>query len=205
MLPDESSRQLQDARKALRRELRARRRALPPAARARAARQVALHVQRNFHLHPGQRIALYAPLPDELDIAPLAALIRRHGGRVFLPRLTDKRARRMRFFEARGPLRRNHLGILEPSCGESVPARALDLVFVPLVGFDAAGMRLGMGAGYYDRAFAYLRTRRALRHPRLIGVAFALQRVPALARAAHDVLLDAIVTEEGVLTCRTGS
>jgi 5-formyltetrahydrofolate cyclo-ligase len=204
MLPEETSHPLVDARRALRRELRAKRRAIPPAVRAAAAERVALLAGRHFPLHPGQRIGLYSPLRDELDIEPLARLITRHGGRIYVPRLTDRRRFRMRFLEAIGPMRPNHLGILEPAGDRWVSARSLDLVFVPLVGFDASGMRLGMGAGYYDRAFAYLRLSRQWRRPKLIGVAFALQRVPSLTRAAHDVALDAVITEEGVITCRTG-
>jgi 5-formyltetrahydrofolate cyclo-ligase len=186
------------ARKALRRQLRAARRAIPPDVRADAQRRIALNVQRHLHLRPGQRVGLYAPLPEELDIAPLAALVRRHGGHLFVPRIVDRERRRMRFVAARGPMKRNHLGIMEPSGTESIGARWLDLVFVPLVGFDAAGMRLGMGAGYYDRAFAFRHLRHHWRRPKLIGVAFARQRVATLAREPHDVLLDAVVTEEGV-------
>jgi 5-formyltetrahydrofolate cyclo-ligase len=66
-------------------------------------------------------------------------------------------------------------------------------------------MRLGMGAGFYDRAFAYRRWRRAWHKPRLIGIAYAFQEVPRIVPAAHDVRLDAVVTEEGVRKCITGS
>ncbi len=78
-----------------------------------------------------------------------------------------------------------------------IGARWLDLVFLPLVGFDARGMRLGMGGGYYDRAFAFRRVRRVWKKPLLIGFAYDLQRVPHLESAPHDVLLDAVVTEKG--------
>jgi 5-formyltetrahydrofolate cyclo-ligase len=61
-----------------------------------------------------------------------------------------------------------------------------------------------MGAGYYDRAFAYRRWRQTWRGPKLIGVAYAFQRIDRIEAAAHDVLLDAIATDEGVLQCRTG-
>ncbi len=196
--------ELAQARRALRRQLRARRRAIPPDARRRAERRVALHARSHFRFHPGQRIALYAALPEELDVAPLARLARRQGALLYLPRIVDRRLRRMRFVAAGGPMRPNRLGILEPGAGPSIPARSLDLVFVPLVGFDAAGMRLGMGAGYYDRAFAFLRLRSTWRRPKLIGVAFAVQQVAAIAGAAHDVHLDGVVTEEGLLPCRTG-
>ncbi len=84
----------------------------------------------------------------------------------------------MQFIEARGPMRRNRLGILEPVFIRRMAARNLDLVFVPLVGFDVTGMRLGMGAGYYDRAFAFLRQRSRWTHPRLIGMAYSVNRYP---------------------------
>jgi 5-formyltetrahydrofolate cyclo-ligase len=73
----------------------------------------------------------------------------------------------------------------------------LDLVLVPLVGFDARGNRLGMGGGFYDRHFAFLRNRQAWRRPLLIGIAFDVQRVPRLSGASHDVPLWGIVTERG--------
>ena len=72
----------------------------------------------------------------------------------------------------------------------------LDLVLVPLVGFDGAGNRLGMGGGFYDRSFAFLGQRR-WRRPRLVGVAFDLQRVDRLPRRAWDVPLDAVASERG--------
>ena len=193
-----------EARKALRRELRARRRLLPAEMRALAARRIASHVARCFPFRPGQRVALYSPLPHELDVAPLARLARLHRCRIYLPRIIDRRKHRMSFVEARGALLPNRLGILEPRSARAISPRRLDLVFLPLVGFDASGMRLGMGGGYYDRAFAFLRLRTAWHRPKLIGLGFAMQRVAALTRAPHDLHLDAVVTEEGVLRCRSG-
>jgi 5-formyltetrahydrofolate cyclo-ligase len=169
-----------------------------------AAFAVARHIRRTFRLRPGMRVAVYAPLPSELDTAPLVQLLRRHGCHVYLPRITDLRRRRMQFVEGGGPMRRNHLGILEPVRLRRQSARRLDLVFVPLVGFDAAGMRLGMGAGYYDRAFAFLRHRRNWRRPRLIGLGYSFQQVPRIEGAVHDVHLNGVVTERGTIKCTTG-
>jgi len=191
-------------RATLRKHLKGLRRAVPPAARRRAALAVAHHIRRTFTLRPGLRVAVYAPLPSELDVAPLVQLARQRGCRIYLPRLTDLRRHRMQFVEADGPMRRNHLGILEPVRLRRMSARRLDLVFVPLVGFDAAGMRLGMGAGYYDRAFAFLRHRRHWTHPRLIGLAYSFQQVPHIKGAVHDVHLNGVVTEKGPIKCNTG-
>jgi 5-formyltetrahydrofolate cyclo-ligase len=183
--------------------LRAQRRAVPAAQRAHAAALAAHHADHAFHLRHGQRIALYASLPEELDTAPLIELARRRGCRLYLPRI-ERRTGRMRFVSMGRQQSFNHLGIAEPIGGEVLGARWLDLVFLPLVGFDARGMRLGMGGGYYDRTFAFRRTRRVWKRPLLVGFAYDLQRVPHLESAPHDVLLDAIVTEKGATRCLTG-
>jgi 5-formyltetrahydrofolate cyclo-ligase len=196
---------LSAVRKQLRSQLRARRRAVTPAERANSARAVAHHADAWLHLRPGWRIAVYASLPQELDTAPLIELAQARGCAVYLPRI-DRHAhgRRMRFIRMQGRQRSNRHGISEPTGAQAIGARWLDLVFVPLVGFDARGVRLGMGGGYYDRAFAFRRWRTAWHAPLLVGLAYSFQQLEALETASHDVLLDAVVTEQGVRLCTTG-
>jgi 5-formyltetrahydrofolate cyclo-ligase len=201
-LPDSS---LGTARRSLRAELNARRRAVSAGERAAAARRAALHADRELHLAAGQRIAAYAALGLELDAAPLIGLARARGCRIFLPRIDRRRqSRGMRFVELEGPLEENRLGIDEPAGSAHVGARWLDVVFLPLVGFDRRGLRLGTGGGYYDRAFAFRHLRRAWRKPLLVGFGYAFQQVEQLAAAPHDVPLDAVVTDEGFIRCTTG-
>jgi 5-formyltetrahydrofolate cyclo-ligase len=192
-------------RKALRKILRAQRRNVSAIERARAAELVALNVDRYFHLQAGWRVAVYAALPSELDTAPLIELARNRGCHLYVPRI-DRHSlgRKMRFVELTGRQRRNRLGIHEPESFRMIGARWLDVVFLPLVGFDACGVRLGMGGGYYDRAFAFRRWRVAWHAPRLIGLAYSFQQVEGLTAAAHDVRLDAVVTEERIVKCAIG-
>jgi 5-formyltetrahydrofolate cyclo-ligase len=68
-------------------------------------------------------------------------------------------------------------------------------VLTPLVAFDAAGHRIGMGGGFYDRTFAFLRTRRAWRKPVLLGLAYEFQRSHNLAPGPFDVPLDGIASD----------
>ena len=151
-------------------------------------------------------MALYRALPEELDTAPLIALCLARGCRLYFPRITDYRAARMRFYAQAQSERLNRFGIAEPAASlPTLNARALDLVFVPLVGFDDSGARLGMGKGYYDRAFAFRRARTSWHRPRLIGLAFEIQRLPRIETAAHDVGLDGIITEMRYRPCSTGS
>ena len=192
-------------RTALRKTLRARRRSVSAAERARVAQLVARNADRYLHLQAGWRVALYASLPSELDTAPLIALARSRGCQIYVPRI-DRHSlgRKMRFVELTGRQRRNRLGIHEPETFQMIGARWLDVVFLPLVGFDACGVRLGMGGGYYDRAFEFRRWRTAWHAPRLIGLAYSFQQVEGLTAAAHDVRLDAVVTEERIVKCAIG-
>jgi 5-formyltetrahydrofolate cyclo-ligase len=193
------------ARKTMRRALRLKRRAVPAAERNASARLVAHHVDGWLRLRPSWRIALYAALPEELDSTPLIELARARGCRLYLPRIDRHNlGRKMQFVQMSNRQRSNRLGIAEPEGSQIIGARWLDVVFLPLVGFDSRGVRLGTGGGYYDRAFAFRRWRRVWHTPQLVGLAYSFQQLEEIIPAAHDVLLDAVVTEKGVIRCTTG-
>jgi 5-formyltetrahydrofolate cyclo-ligase len=148
-------------------------------------------------LRPGREVALYMATGSELPTGALLRLALARGCRVSLPRISDHGAGRMQFIRWRGgALRTGRFGLREPRGAGVVPPQRLQLVLLPLTGFDRTGLRIGSGAGYYDRAFASRRARRGA--PLLVGVAFEAQRMPPLPRAAHDVPLDMIATERGL-------
>ncbi len=186
------------SRTVLRREARARRRALPAAARRATALAVARHLAASGWLRSGLRIAGYLALPEEIDVSACLAAALRRGSRVWLPRIESARAGRMAFAPAGGALRRNAFGIPEPATPERLSSRWIPLVLVPLVAFDAHGTRLGMGGGFYDRAFAWRRLRSAWRGARLVGIAHSTQWVERIPPLPHDVRLDAVITEQGL-------
>ena len=190
-------------RAALRRELRARRRALTARDRAAAARSLARWIALTPFYRRARRIAVYLANDGEIDPGELVRRARAGGRQVFLPVLIDRPWPHLRFapYPRGALLRPNRFGIPEPAVPRRtlLPARALDLVLLPLVAFDAHGNRLGMGGGYYDRTLAYQRGR-TWRRPRLLGVGYAFQQVAALDPAGWDVPLHGIVTERGPVT-----
>ncbi len=195
-----------DDRRVLRRQLRARRRAIQGAARTRAARQLARQANAARLLLPGRRIGLYLANSEEIDTGPLLALALARGCSVALPRIVSLRHDRMRFYDWTGVVRRGPFRIREPLGGRLRAARELDVVFMPLVGFDAQGNRIGMGRGFYDRHFAQRLRLSHCRRPLLVGLAYDAQQVPALPHAPHDVPLDAIVTESSIRRfCRSST
>jgi 5-formyltetrahydrofolate cyclo-ligase len=155
-------------------------------------------------LQHGRPIGAYAAVGTEVDTAPLLALALRRGCPPYLPRIVDYRHRRMRFARMHGaPPSINRHGIPEPDSRSYLPVLALAVVFVPLLGFDARGTRLGSGAGYYDRLFAFRRRRIAWQRPLLIGLAYRCQQLPHIERRACDVPLDLVVTEAGIIRCES--
>ncbi|ABE32734.1 5-formyltetrahydrofolate cyclo-ligase [Paraburkholderia xenovorans LB400] len=87
------------------------------------------------------------------------------------------------------PMKIGHHRITVPASGRIVIP---ELLFVPCVGFDANGYRLGYGGGYYDRTLAAWP---GATKPITVGIAYEACRTPALEREAHDIPLDLIVTE----------
>jgi len=90
----------------------------------------------------------------------------------------------------------NMYGIKEPMTKNHLPKEALDIVFLPLVGFDVKGGRLGMGGGFYDRTFEGKKTNEA---PLLIGLAHDCQQVKSLPVEGWDVPLQAFITPTQVI------
>jgi 5-formyltetrahydrofolate cyclo-ligase len=189
---------------ALRRAMRARRNALPMRQRVVAAKKITALAVRHRLLRSGMWIAAYLPFRSEMDALPLMRRACALDCRVFVPRVTNERARRMEFvpWSAESITRRNRFNIDEPAqAPRSVaPLRRFDVIFLPLVAFSADGWRLGSGAGFYDRRLAQLRTSH-WRRPRLIGIAYDAQRVDSGHLRPHsrpwDVPLDAVLTESG--------
>lgn len=184
------------AKARIRREILARRQALPLPLRHAAARQVARRAWRLPELARASRIALYLPVGAELDCTPILTGAWQRGRQVYLPVV----AGRVLAFAPYAPdtwLADNRWRIPEPV----VPprqwkrARELEVILAPLAAFDAAGHRLGMGGGFYDRTLAFLSLRCCARRPHFIGLAYELQQVPVLPADHHDVRLDAVVTE----------
>ena len=191
------------SRSDIRRELRGRRRALSVQQQRVAARQLAQRLHQLPALATARHVALYWPNDGEID-PRLLARITPARQQLYLPVLQAFPAHTLRFvrWSPRMRLHRNRFGIPEPRGSAVRPAQSLDVILMPLVGFDTAGNRLGMGGGFYDRTLARLPCA-ALRKPLLIGVAHACQQVGELGVAAWDIPLHLVVTDQGIIHPRS--
>jgi 5,10-methenyltetrahydrofolate synthetase len=145
-------------------------------------------------------IGAYWPIKGEFD--PLPALHRwKEDGelldepqlrRIGLP-VVDKLHQTLKFHAwfPGCPMEEDAYGIPKPKDTEVVVPT---LLFVPCVGYGVGGYRLGYGGGFYDRTLAQLRPR-----PYTAGLGFAAGFVPSLEPEPHDVPLDAVLNELGVV------
>jgi 5-formyltetrahydrofolate cyclo-ligase len=147
-----------------------------------------------------RRIAFYLASQGEIDPNPLMQLALKAGKQVLLPVLRKRPEHGLWFapFHPGDKLQNNRYLIPEPAVHRHRPTMpwAIDLIFMPLVGFDEYGNRLGMGGGYYDRTFAFKQWRRHWRGPKLIGLAHELQLVDELPAQPWDIAMDAVITEQ---------
>jgi 5-formyltetrahydrofolate cyclo-ligase len=184
------SRDLADAKQAMRQLALAAREAWDPAA---AGAALSRQVLREHSPPPGAVVSGFWPIGREIDIRPLLVALHERGHPIVLP-VTPKRGNPLTFrlWRPGDVLQPERFGTFRPVGDEAVP----DFLLVPLLAFDRRGHRLGYGAGFYDRTLAGLPGRYAL------GVAYAGQEVPEVPASHADVALDAVATDNGVISCK---
>jgi 5-formyltetrahydrofolate cyclo-ligase len=191
-----------DGRGELRARLAAQRKALGAAERIAAAQGLRRSLEQLPEFLVDENVAGYwacaGELPLNIAIAPLAA----RGQRFLLPRIGPGRTLRFVPWQAGDAVQPNRHGIPEPADdGTALSPRDLDLVLLPLLGFDRRGHRLGFGGGYYDTSFAFLRDATRPASPLLVGIGYAFQELPAIEPRPWDVALDYVATERELIDC----
>lgn len=176
----------------LRRALRARRQALPAGTRIEAAQALATRLRALPELATARRVGGYWAVRGELSLHAL--LSPTPGFHYCLPCLVEGRRLQFAPWRLGEPLQQNRYGIPEPERTARLEPGELDVVLVPLVGFDARGHRLGAGGGYYDRSFAFRREHPTGSRPLLVGIGYDCQEVEALVAEPWDVAMDRVVT-----------
>ena len=183
---------------AVRRQMRARRKALTSEERERAAKAVCARLSDDGDIAEatdpfdgGGALAVYLASPDEIDLSDFILELLRRKATVVAPRWngeTYELARVKSLSDA--DLRRGPMNILEPAEADIVAPEEIGVWIVPGLAFTKDGKRLGYGGGWYDRLLAM-----ASKSARKIGVAHEFQIVENLPNEPHDIKMDAVVTD----------
>lgn len=166
--------------------------------RADAVRSIARFTSR--FLKRGQRVGVYLAAGSELGLDEIINMALWRGCEVYFP-VIPLRARRLWFARLGAKsfwYRHSHFSVMECD-GPVLRAERLDVLFVPLLGVDAEGYRMGQGGGFYDTTLQFRRRHALYGKPTLVGVAFDCQRVGQVPREPWDIKLDYLVTESGLI------
>ena len=172
-------------KKEMRAEVRKRLSALDEGVRVQKSTMLALALVVHPKVREAGCVALFSPLPDEVQIAEAVEVLARER-RVVLPRVEGDV---MRFYPfAPEVMREGSYGILEPLEGEPVAPESIDVMVVPGVAFSSCGCRMGRGKGFYDKYMS-----QASFSAYKIGVCYAEQLSEALPCEEHDVKVDEVI------------
>ena len=190
-------------RRELRKKLRSARASLTPAQRIAAASALAAQLEQLPEFIVDPRIAGYWAVGGEMSLHAIFGALRSRGQHYHLPVVMADGDLRFVEWKPGNPVHQNHHGIPEPDhdASELIAPKALDVVLVPLLGFDRRGYRIGSGAGYYDRSFAFLQNTARPAQPVLVGIGYSAQEVRTIDAEAWDVRMDFIATENELIDC----
>lgn len=181
-------------RQQIRQQIRQRRRALTPEQQTQFALQAADRMMAYTPVLLAHTVAVFLSFDGELDTRSLIDQLWRAGKRVYLPVLHPFSPGNLLFlhYHPSSDLVVNRLKIREPKLDvrNVLPLSQLDVLVTPLVAFDAAGQRLGMGGGFYDRTLQNWRQHRL----QPVGYAHDCQQVDALPTEQWDIPLPAVIT-----------
>lgn len=185
----------------LRKSLRSARRSITPVERKEKSQLLARNLARYLPFRRCKKLAVYLSLPEEVDTSPVIELAQLLRKAIYLPVIDTKvwQKQSMMFalyLPGETPLRENRFGIREPAVKPGNCIRGIDIEFVcvPVVGFNDRCDRIGMGGGYYDKAF----DSRRFQQSKLVGLAFEGQQAD-FEPARHDVPMQAVITEDRVI------
>jgi 5-formyltetrahydrofolate cyclo-ligase len=173
------------------------RRSLSKQERLIASERIASRVLNSHEFMAARSLACYLAADDEVDTYAIVERAWRAKKRIFAP-VVDFRGRMVfRELLRETELETNLFGLWEPNDGATISPNRLDVVITPVVTFDDAGHRVGMGGGYFDRCFAFLAHRNHWLHPKLIGLAFDCQKIEKIHSNPWDIGLYRVFTESG--------
>ncbi len=181
-----------EQKRALRKEMTARRDALSPIFRKQMSEKVAA-IDLPFEVPEGATVSGWFAMGTELNPYPLLKrLAEERRAQLALPAIAGGKLV-FRAWQPGVPLERVGFGLSEP--GPDAPEVDPDIVFVPLLAFDLRGYRIGYGKAYYDGGLSRLRAKKKIT---AAGLAFEEQWVERVPTESHDQRLDYVLTEEGV-------
>ncbi len=162
--------------------------------RTHASQLICTKIKSLDYYRKAKHIALYFTINGEVDLHSIWNTAPLQGKFCYFPVLHTDYSLSFLPATPSTTFKKNHFGILEPdiSLEHAIAPQDLDLIILPLVGFDSQCRRLGMGSGSYDRTLQHLD------NTILLGVAYQFQHMNIINAQPWDVPLHAVITEQSI-------
>jgi 5-formyltetrahydrofolate cyclo-ligase len=145
----------------------------------------------------------FLPMKSEVNVTPIIEEYWEQGHKVAAPKAhKEQKMLALHWIQGYSDLDQGAWGIREPrpTAPPVQDIADIGIILVPGLAFDASGGRLGYGGGFYDRFIDRYRAE-GKPTPILAALAYDLQLLPGVPMDEHDVRMDYIFTESGIIQC----
>ena len=165
--------------------------------------QLSTQIQKNIieslDLSKMKNVLLYFPYKQEIKVNFLYQEFSKHSHNIYMPKVFPNKKMKFNLFADEYTLIKNKYGITEVDNEEYLEPHLFDAMFIPFVGVDMNGHRIGYGGGYFDRALSGIIYDNNIR-PMLIGLGYDFQILSENLSEPHDLKYHKVVTESRILS-----
>ena len=161
--------------------------------------QVQKNIIESLNLSKMKNVLLYFPYKQEIKTNLLHQELLKYSHNIYMPKIFPENVMKFNLFTSEYSLTKNKYGITEVDNEEYLEPHLFDAMFIPFVGVDINGFRIGYGGGYFDRALSSLMDSNH-RKPLIIGLGYDYQILSKNLAEPHDLRYHKVITESRILS-----
>ena len=160
--------------------------------------QIQKNIIESLDLSKMNNVLLYFPYKQEIKTNLLHQELIKYSHNIYMPKTFPERIMKFNLYTSEYSLVKNKYGITEVDNKEYLEPHLFDAMFIPFVGVDVNGFRIGYGGGFYDKTFEKLKKLNLLFYT--VGFAYDDQKQNELPIEKFDYKLDFVLTEKQLYT-----
>ena len=161
--------------------------------------QVQKNIIESLNLSKMKNVLLYFPYKQEIKTNLLHQELLKYSHNIYMPKIFPENVMKFNLFTSECSLTKNKYGITEVDNEEYLEPHLFDAMFIPFVGVDINGFRIGYGGGYFDRALSSLIDGNQ-KKPIIIGLGYDYQILSKNLAEPHDLRYHKVITESRILS-----
>ena len=148
---------------------------------------------KHLDIRSSKNILLYFPYKNEVTLEIISQEFKKYKNNIFMPRIVSGNELKFNLFKENAALEKNKYGINEVKNEDYLDSASFDLMFIPFVGIDKGGYRLGYGGGYFDRSLGNISFTE--KKPLIVGLGYDFQILEESFAESHDLKYDIVITQ----------